>query len=850
MSNLTIKQATMKYFKHILFLLSLLTITNSFSQIISINGKVNDAKTNANMEFVNVHFKKSMIGTTSDENGNFTIKTETLPDTLIISFIGYKTFKTFISEQPKQKLIISLQENLLLLNEVNIINYKDPGKYIIQKVIENKSKNDIKRFDNSVFNEYRKTEIDIYNLDTSQSSGFFKNIAAIYKTFKTDSFNNVAPIYFTEKFFRTYHSNNLQTNIEHLIATKQLGLSTDKLGSKLDKFEFKINLYDGIIPILKTSFLSPISTLGLSYYKFIPLDTITEGNKQYIRLKVNPKIKNENTFIGYIWVEDETFAITKYQLQTTKGSNINFIDNIKINQDYVSIENNVESKKAIWLPQKFNTTIEFNNGLDLLGIPIKGDSTSKKIRLTNTSIYNDYIINSETLNANNFYNKSKNIDSTSAQTNTIQNFDDVYRIEKLSTKEQAIYNTFDSLKINKKFVRETKLTTLIATGYWDIGCRLRVGPYSSLVSTNLVEGLRVRTGFWTLPCFSKTFNINGYAAYGFKDKVIKGGLGFKYVPTTKRYLKTELFARSDFDLLLDFDDALDADNVFTLALRKNIPAYQVFTQQIKLLQEIDLNHNWSAKGFVCIKTLNPTFDYTYYQIGENDSIFDFKPLKKMAVNEFGIVLRYAHNERTTIFNYDKIRIISRFPVFTLNYTYGFELTKNNFFEYHKIVANVSQEINLPVKGSLFYAASVGQLFGTVPALLLFTPTGNAYYVSNKYTFNNMLPYEFAADRFASLMLRYNMGGIILSKIPLINKLNLRERIIFNNYMGVMSNENRKFNNINPIKTTGLKPYSEAGVGIGNLFNVLSIDAIWRLSQFNSNQAVTRFGIYTTLTLAF
>ena len=214
------------------------------------------------------------------------------------------------------------------------------------------------------------------------------------------------------------------------------------------------------------------------------------------------------------------------------------------------------------------------------------------------------------------------------------------------------------------------------------------------------------------------------------------------------------------------------------------------------------------------------------------------------------MLRYAHNERTTIFNYDKIRIISRFPVFTLNYTYGFELTKNNFFEYHKIVANLSQEINLPIKGSLFYSASTGQLFGTVPALLLFAPTGNAYYVSNKYIFNNMLPYEFAADRFASLMLRYNMGGIILNKIPLLNKLNLRERVIFNNYMGVISNQNRSFNNINPIKSTGLKPYSEAGVGIGNLFNALSVDAIWRLSQFNSKQALTRFGIYTTLTLVF
>jgi hypothetical protein len=840
----------MKNLYQLVSVLILAMMQSSFAQSIVISGNVIDGNTKENLEFINVYLKKSKIGTTTDIKGNFTIKTDILPDTLMVSFIGYKNVKLFIPSAPKQKLNISLEENALLLNEVNVINYKDPGKHLMQMVIDHKNSNDIKRFDNSVFNEYRKTEVDIYNLDTSKGSGFFKNIASIYKTFKSDSVNNIAPIYFTEKFFRTYHSNNLQTNVEHLIATKQLGLSTDKLSNYLDKFELKINLYDGIIPILKTSFLSPVSAIGLLYYKFLPIDTIFDGNSKFIQLQVNPKIKNENTFTGYIWVEEDSYAITKYQLKTSKGSNINFVDNIKISQEFISIQNNVDSKKAIWLPHKFKTEVEFNNGLDLIGIPIKGDSTTKKIRLTNASIYNDYIINSESLNANNFYNESKNLDSLSANTNQLKNFDDVYRTEKLSEQEQAIYNTFDSLKTNKKFVRETKLTTLIATGYWDLGCKTRFGPYSSLLSTNLVEGLRIRCGFWTLPCLFKTFNVNGYAAYGFKDKVAKGGLGVKYVPSTKRFLKTELFVRSDFDLLLDFDDALDADNVFTLALRKNIPAYQVFTQQIKLLQEIDINHNWSAKAFIWIKTLNPTFDYTYYKIDEDRSIIDFKPLKKLAVNEFGIVLRYAHNERTTIFNYDKIRIASRFPIFTINYTYGFELTKNNYFEYHKIIANVSQEINLPIKGTLFYAASVGQLFGIVPALILFAPAGNAYYVSNKYTFNNMLPYEFAADRFASVMLRYNMGGILLGKVPFLNKLNLRERVIFNNYMGVMSIENRKYNNINPIKTTGLKPYSEAGVGIGNLFNVLSVDAIWRLSHFNSNLALTRFGIYTTLTLVF
>lgn len=823
---------------------------SSIAQTNYLNGTVTDVQTGKNLQFVTIYLLKAQRGEQTDENGDFRIAAPSYPDTLIASFVGYKTVKLFLTSTPKQKISIALELNAMELDSIAVIGYKDEGRHLMQMVLNNKSVNDIKRFDNNVFNEYRKTELDVYNLDTGSRSGFFKNIAKIYSKYNSDSVSNVAPVFFIEKLFRTYHSNNLQTNIEHLISTKQLGLATDKLGSKLDKFEFKINIYDAIIPILKTSFLSPVSKLGLSYYKFLLSDTIDIGDSRFIKVSFVPKVKNENTFSGYLYVEDKTFAITQFDIKTTNGSNINFIDKIRITENFISIENKNEAKENIWIPEKYITAIEFSNGLDLIGLPVNSDSTSLKIRLISSSLFNDYIINSEKLNANNFYDQSTRISDSGAVTDSISTFADIYKNGSLSENEQAIYHTYDSLYHNHKFVRETKITTLAATGYWDFGCHIRIGPYSSLVSTNLVEGLRLRSGFWTLPCFSKTFNFNGYLAYGFKDQIFKGGVGIKYVPTTNHYMKTELVARSDFDLLLDFDDVLDADNVFTLALRKNIPSYQIFTQILKLSQEADMNQNWSTKFFVSSKILNPTFDYSYYKTGEQDTIIDFTPLKKLAVNEFGITLRYAHNERTTIFNYDKIRITTKYPVITLNYTYGFELTKNNFFEYHKITANIAQDINLPLKGTLFYSLSGGQLFGTVPALLLFSPVGNAYYVSNKYIFNNMLPYEFAADQYVSLMMRYNMGGLILDKIPLVNKFNLRERFIFNSYMGFITNANRDYNSINPIKTTGLKPYSEAGVGIGNIFNVLSLDAIWRLSQFNNKQALTRFGVYTTVTLVF
>lgn len=114
----------------------------------------------------------------------------------------------------------------------------------------------------------------------------------------------------------------------------------------------------------------------------------------------------------------------------------------------------------------------------------------------------------------------------------------------------------------------------------------------------------------------------------------------------------------------------------------------------------------------------------------------------------------------------------------------------------------------------------------------------------------MNPYEFADDKYASLMTRYSLGGFIFDKIPLLNKLNWRERITANAYWGSMSAANKTYNSLNQVRTgTGNTPFVEAGVGIENIFHVLTVDAIWELNR-NDNPAISKFGIFTGLQLKF
>src|SRR5882757_2435639 len=94
---------------------------------------------------------------------------------------------------------------------------------------------------------------------------------------------------------------------------------------------------------------------------------------------------------------------------------------------------------------------------------------------------------------------------------------------------------------------------------------------------------------------------------------------------------------------------------------------------------------------------------------------------------------------------------------------------------------------------LYYKLEAGKIFGTIPYLLLNIPAGNEYYVSSRYAFNTMTPYEFAADRYIGLHTRLSAGGLLFDKIPFLQKLGWRERISYNMYWGDMTQANKDYN---------------------------------------------------------
>ena len=129
------------------------------------------------------------------------------------------------------------------------------------------------------------------------------------------------------------------------------------------------------------------------------------------------------------------------------------------------------------------------------------------------------------------------------------------------------------------------------------------------------------------------------------------------------------------------------------------------------------------------------------------------------------------------------------------------------------------------------------MWNDVPYPLLIIPNANLSYTLQKESFALMNPMEFVADSYASWETIYYMNGLIFNRLPLIRRLGWREVIDFKGFYGSLrpgnlpthENSNGLYLFPNEQHPLGRMPYMELSVGIENIFKVLEVDYIRRLT---------------------
>lgn len=351
--------------------------------------------------FVSGYLKTGRTGNTADEQGTLSLVVKQWPDTLFLSEVGYEPVSVPLTGPPAGALTITMKVVTGQLDEVVVTGYRDPGKALMKQVIAHKRQNDPQRLTRWTRTNYGRTEVDIENLSANQKRKLLSTMLRVYQQYQHDSSASTSlPVFFREQFRKEYHTRSPQSDVSYLVSEQNLGLQTDELGPKLDRFNVPVNPYDGVVSILKTSFVGPVSDLGLSFYTVDEPDTLVEDGRSRYRLRLRPRHNNDNTFEGSFLIDADSYAIRRVDMRTSSGANLNFIQNLTVRQDFVPVADG--EKGTAWVMTRNELRYGFQNGLGLLGLPTRIDSTCRTVSIRNTSVYGTYQINPPGITATNF----------------------------------------------------------------------------------------------------------------------------------------------------------------------------------------------------------------------------------------------------------------------------------------------------------------------------------------------------------------------------------------------------------------------------------------------------------------
>lgn len=813
------------------FLLFLLTVSvqNSFAQG-KLLGRITDELTNEPLPFVTVLLKNSGAGINSDFDGRFEIPVPSAPDTLICTMVGYQTVKMPVKGGQEQNFNIVLKASKIELQEITIKAGENPADILMRKVRDHKKINDPSSLETYQYEVYNKLEFDLTNISEKvKNNKLLKPFAFIWDNIDSTETNSrpFLPFFISETVSDVYFRSSPQSKREIIRASKVSGLENATVTQLLGDMYQRINIYTNFIDLFGKGFVSPVSDLGFTYYRYYLLDSAYLDSQWCYKLKFKPRRAQELTFSGELWVHDTTFAVRKINMRIAHDANINFVNDMAIVQEYERVNNDR------WILNKDMLVVDFAAREEGMGFIGRKTTSYKKFKI-NEPIPDEVFKGTENIIVK---------EDAMEQSNTFWNES---RHDSLSEREQKIYHMVDTIKTLPAFRTYVDLITMFFTGYRDVG-KIELGPYYTLYSFNQVEGSRFRIGGRTSDDFSTRIQFSGYVAYGLKDERFKYMAGVRYQISPKPRQFTGVSYKYDIQQLGQSDNAFQDDNILSSLFRRN-PANKLNSiEQQRWYYEIEWFPGLSNRITATHSEFIPqgTLDIKYYA---DDARTQIK--NTLVTSEASMYMRFAYREKFVSGKVDRVSLGSEFPIVQANFTLGLKGVLDSDFSYQKLSLKVDDRFPINPFGYTYWVVSAGKTWGTVPYPLLDVHPGNETYFYDYAAFNLMNYFEFVSDYYLSAYATHHFDGFFFDKVPLFRKLKWREVVQAKTVWGQLSSDNVELQ-----ATPGLfyslnkKPYVEVGAGVENIFKIIRLDFLWRMS-YHENRNIAKYGLRGSLQLTF
>jgi hypothetical protein len=809
----------------ILYFLSVSIIT--FSQ--TLKGKIIEKGLETPVPFANIFWKNSGVGNIADQNGDFIIQAPKENDSLVISSIGFKDLKISKEKAITQKVFILSSENIQIEN-VNIVLKKrvrrkrktNPAYILHKKVVAHRDRNDLKRQKAYQCNVYNKVEVDLNNVDSSTKHDILlKPISFVFENIDTSTLPKpFVPIFMAESYSNYYFKTNPKQEKDYILAAQNTGLKIPSLAQFTGNTYTDFNIYREYINLFQKSFVSPLADQAWISYNFYLMDSTKRGDTTFYRLDFFPRRKHDLTFKGFMYVDNKTYGVSEIHLEMAEKANVNFLKWLTIDQKY-------SLRDSVWQMDEEKTFMDVN--------PLKkryGFYVQKK------TIWTDYVMNKP--KSNEFYN---NADLVSVSDSAYEKGGELlkkYRAEPLTEREAQTYQEIDSAMQTGYMKVMKNLTQMMYTGYYPFK-HWEYGPYFTSYSWNDIEGQRARIGFQTTQSLFKKTHLEGYYAYGFGDQKSKfKGKITQFYGLKKQWRFVRFEYMDDYKILSASENAFQEDNIMASITRRSPPKF-THTKRYK----VTWLHEWfnGINNSITLKKeeFKPIGTLTYLTPAGD-------PIDNIKLNSVTFGGRFAYQEKFVNYGFRRLSMNTRKPRIDYKYTHGFTVN-NEGFDYHKAEIKIADRFYFGFTGYSEVILSAGKIWGDLPYPLLLNHQGNDSYYYDKQAFNLMNPFEYVSDQHLSAMVHHNFNGMFFNGVPLLRKLHLRSFIFARGVYGNLRDGHEKLVILPDDLSSLPEPYLEAGFGIENIFHIIRLDFIWRLTN-NSATDVQQFGVTFNLVPSF
>lgn len=820
------------------------------TKLTKVKGLVIDKETKEPLPFVNVAFVGTTVGTTTDFDGKYEIETQWGSETIEVSYLGYLSKSAKVTLEERNVIDFELESESLNLDEIVVKAKKkryrkknNPAVELMRKVIAKKGDNSLGSHDFYELKKYEKVELDINNItDKFKARKAFKKFQFIFDFLDTSEINGkpFLPVFLQEISSKVYYSKAAGQTKEvrgGIQATKLEGYLDEKsLTTIMDYLYEEIDIYKNNVILMGNQFTSPLAPIAPDFYRFYILDTVEYNGIPAVDMAFIPKIKGNFGFNGNMLISlDDTYQILKVDMGIVDDINLNFVQDLVVQQEF---EKGPDGK---YILAKDKIIVDYN--LTKKGIGFFGKKTV---------YYTDHIFDQE--KEPSYYAGAENVVEADGAWEVKEDYWGDKRPEGLTIQEEGVYHMIDTLQQVPAFKRALNWVAFLTTGYTPIN-KFDIGPINSFYSGNSVEGFRLRFGGRTNVKFHPKLQIDTYAAYGFKDQEWKGALAMLYSFNENFEDNPKHFVRLGFNRETRFPglelEFVNEDNAF-LSLKRGEANRMLFFDSFRA-EYFRENGNNLTSSFTAEKlTQKPigslTFNFT-------DTNGEPSSLDAIKTTEFGVNLRFSPNADYFQGKVNRYPIFNKHPIFQFSYLGAFKDVLGSTHGYHKIRFGVFKRFYLSFLGFTNMELEAGKIFGNeVPYVLLHIPRANQSYTLQRRSFNMMNFLEFASDEYVKLNFRHYFNGFFFNRIPLLKKLKLREVITFKSIYGGLADDNDPDKNPNLIQFTTTddgtpetfslrdKPYMEASVGILNIFKVLRLDLIKRLTYLDNPNVPEIWGV--------